>query len=467
MPRHAVGHLPERGALAERRVERMVELRDRQHVVERRGVEARRSAPCATRACTSSRRRSYSLSTSSASWWSGYSLSEHECPGVRGDGGTGVRRVSNRRSHAQAKPDAGAVSLVALAVPRPGLQTRPGCRRPALARAPSARVFALIHRDSCEFPCLHPSMSARSRCLWRPVAGRALRHPPACRRIAPLGPAAPPKRGQAAPPRSHPQLHPRHARGHLAVARREPRRRARSCSTCSATSTRCPSPAARPRASPRGWPSTRSRASAPMASQVVFISDRQGADNVHVLDLATRRGDAEVTRGKSERVPLRRVVAGRPVHRGQQGRIPRQPAHALDVPRRRRQRPGALQGTRQRRARHGAVQQAGAAFSADGKHIWFTRAHRRVELQLAVSAVPDLALQSRNRRARTAVVHATARRCAPRSAPMVAGWCTARATRRTPGSAFANWPPARSGGWPTPRSATRWRRAPRSTRCPA
>ena len=109
----------------------------------------------------------------------------------------------------------------------------------------------------------------------------------------------------------------------------------------------------------------------PDGKTVVFISDRQGADNVHTLDLATREVK-EVTRGRSnvylspEYSPDGKyIVASKGGFRGglptlwmyhvQGGNgvaLYAPPANAA---------PGA------------AVQQAGAAFSADGRFVYYTQ----------------------------------------------------------------------------------------------
>ena len=109
----------------------------------------------------------------------------------------------------------------------------------------------------------------------------------------------------------------------------------------------------------------------PDGKKVVFISDRDGADNVHVLDVASRAVTA-VTRGKSS-VYLSPdyspdgmyIVASKG---GFRGGLPKLWQYHVDggngmalyadpVP--------TPPGT--------AVQQAGAAFGADGKMIWFTQ----------------------------------------------------------------------------------------------
>ncbi|MCC7052119.1 MAG: PD40 domain-containing protein [Gemmatimonadaceae bacterium] len=109
----------------------------------------------------------------------------------------------------------------------------------------------------------------------------------------------------------------------------------------------------------------------PDGKRVVFISDRDGADNVHVLDMATMAVSA-VTRGKAS-VYLspdfspdgRYIVASKG---GFRGGLPKLWQYHVDggagvalyadpVP--------TVPGT--------AVQQAGAAFSADGRTIWYTQ----------------------------------------------------------------------------------------------
>jgi len=109
----------------------------------------------------------------------------------------------------------------------------------------------------------------------------------------------------------------------------------------------------------------------PDGKSVVFISDRQGADNVHVLDLATKEVKA-ITRGTSN-VYLspdyspdgRYIVASKG---GFRGGLPTLWMYHVDG--------GngvALYTPPATPSPAGAVQQAGAAFSPDGRHIWFTQ----------------------------------------------------------------------------------------------
>lgn len=109
----------------------------------------------------------------------------------------------------------------------------------------------------------------------------------------------------------------------------------------------------------------------PDGKSVVFVSDRQGADNVHTLDLATREVK-EVTRGRTnvylspEYSPDGKyIVASKG---GFRGGLPTLWMYhvqggngvALYTPP-----ANAAPGT--------AVQQAGAAFTADGRHVYYTQ----------------------------------------------------------------------------------------------
>ncbi len=109
----------------------------------------------------------------------------------------------------------------------------------------------------------------------------------------------------------------------------------------------------------------------PDGKTVVFISDREGADNVHVLDVATLAVTA-VTRGRTS-VYLspdyspdgKYVVASKGAFRGG---LPKLWQYHVDG--------GAgvaLYADPVPTPPGGAVQQAGAAFSADGKMIYFTQ----------------------------------------------------------------------------------------------
>ncbi len=109
----------------------------------------------------------------------------------------------------------------------------------------------------------------------------------------------------------------------------------------------------------------------PDGKQVVFVSDREGADNIHLLDLATREVTA-VTRGKTS-VYLspefspdgQYIVASKGAFRG-----------ALPTLWMYHVKGGngiALYAPPANPAPGTAVQQAGAAFSADGRFVWYTQ----------------------------------------------------------------------------------------------
>ena len=109
----------------------------------------------------------------------------------------------------------------------------------------------------------------------------------------------------------------------------------------------------------------------PDGRKIVFISDRDGADNVHVLDLATKEVKA-ITRGKTS-VYLsadwspdgQYVVASKG---GFRGGLPKLWMYHADG--------GngmALYNDPPNAPRGSAVQQAGAAFSPDGKILWYTQ----------------------------------------------------------------------------------------------
>ena len=109
----------------------------------------------------------------------------------------------------------------------------------------------------------------------------------------------------------------------------------------------------------------------PDGKQVVFISDRDGADNVHVIDLSTKAVKA-ITRGKSS-VYLspdwspdgQYIVASKGSFRGSLPKLWMYHADGGNGV--------ALYTDPPNPAPGSAVQQAGAAFSADGKTIWYTQ----------------------------------------------------------------------------------------------
>ena len=109
----------------------------------------------------------------------------------------------------------------------------------------------------------------------------------------------------------------------------------------------------------------------PDGKSIVFISDRQGADNVHVLDLATKEVK-EITRGRSN-VYLspdyspdgKYIVASKG---GFRGGLPTLWLYHVQGG------TGVSLYTAPATAAPGtAVQQAGGAFTADGKHLFFTQ----------------------------------------------------------------------------------------------
>ena len=109
----------------------------------------------------------------------------------------------------------------------------------------------------------------------------------------------------------------------------------------------------------------------PDGKKLVFISDRDGADNVHVLDLATKQVTA-ITRGKNN-VYLSPdyspdgdyIVASKGGFRGSLPKLWMYHTGGGNGVALYTDPPNPAPGT--------AVQQAGAAFSADGKTIWFTQ----------------------------------------------------------------------------------------------
>jgi imidazolonepropionase-like amidohydrolase/Tol biopolymer transport system component len=109
----------------------------------------------------------------------------------------------------------------------------------------------------------------------------------------------------------------------------------------------------------------------PDGKSIVFISDREGSDNVHVVDLATKAVKA-ITRGKAN-VYLsaewspdgKYIVASKG---GFRGGLPTLWMYHADGGN------GMSLYTAPANAAPGtAVQQAGAAFSADGRFIWYTQ----------------------------------------------------------------------------------------------
>lgn len=109
----------------------------------------------------------------------------------------------------------------------------------------------------------------------------------------------------------------------------------------------------------------------PDGRKIVFISDREGADNVHLLDLATKQVTA-VTRGKANVYQSpdwspdgQYIVASKG---GFRGSLPKVWMYHVDGG------SGVALYTDPANAPPGtAVQQAGAAFSADGRFIWYTQ----------------------------------------------------------------------------------------------
>ena len=109
----------------------------------------------------------------------------------------------------------------------------------------------------------------------------------------------------------------------------------------------------------------------PDGKKLVFISDRDGSDNVHVLDMTTKQVTA-ITRGKVSVYQSpdwspdgKYIVASKG---GFRGGLPKLWMYHADGG------SGVALYTEPATAAPGtAVQQAGAAFSADGKTIWFTQ----------------------------------------------------------------------------------------------
>ncbi len=109
----------------------------------------------------------------------------------------------------------------------------------------------------------------------------------------------------------------------------------------------------------------------PDGKKLVFVSDREGADNVHVMDLATKQITA-ITRGKANVYQSpdwspdgQYIVASKG---GFRGGLPKLWMYHADG--------GsgvALYADPANAAPGTAVQQAGAAFSSDGKTIWYTQ----------------------------------------------------------------------------------------------
>jgi imidazolonepropionase-like amidohydrolase/Tol biopolymer transport system component len=109
----------------------------------------------------------------------------------------------------------------------------------------------------------------------------------------------------------------------------------------------------------------------PDGKKLVFVSDRDGADNIHVMDLASKqvtaitRGRASVYQSPDWSPDGKYIVASKG---GFRGGLPKLWMYHADG--------GsgvALYADPATAAPGTAVQQAGAAFSADGKFIWFTQ----------------------------------------------------------------------------------------------
>ncbi len=109
----------------------------------------------------------------------------------------------------------------------------------------------------------------------------------------------------------------------------------------------------------------------PDGKKLVFISDRDGADNVHVMDMATKvvtaitKGRASVYQSPDWSPDGQYIVASKG---GFRGGLPKLWMYHADG--------GsgvALYADPANAAPGTAVQQAGAAFSADGKTIWYTQ----------------------------------------------------------------------------------------------
>ena len=202
----------------------------------------------------------------------------------------------------------------------------------------------------------------------------------------------------------------------------------------------------------------------PDGSHVVFVSDRDGAENLWVVDVASRETD-QITEGKTssyespEWLPDGRyIVASKATGTSGSSRIPKLWVWHVDG--------GA--GI-QLIDEPDTLRTSGAAPTPDGRHIWFAQ---RTGLWQYNAILPQYQLavydrDSGERYIRSARYGSAFR---PTISPTGAGWSTARATSTRRGCGSGSSTPARSAGWPIRCSETtrsRWRAATCCRGCPS
>ena len=150
-----------------------------------------------------------------------------------------------------------------------------------------------------------------------------------------------------------------------------------SCSTSPATSTRCRSPAARRHASPTAWRSTRNRAGRRTGSRSSSSRDRDGSDDVWVMD-ADGKNPRQITRSDRDAVRVAGVDARRQVHhRVAEQRAVRHELQPLSLPQGwRHRRPDDRRAASRARAGHQRAAPATAAqlrrpaFGKDARYVY-------------------------------------------------------------------------------------------------